>query len=51
MFSGISTLRHLQATYLKFAEKVDMLILILRAKVNNDRTKDNGCTECTEMEI
>ena len=50
MFSGTSKLRRPQATHLKSAENVDILIQIICAKVNNDRTKDNRCTECTEIE-
>ena len=38
------------ATFLKFAEYVDMLIQIIYAKFKNDRTKDNGYTGCKKME-
>ena len=41
-FSGASNLRRLQATYLKFAEYVDILMQIIYAKLKEGRTKDNG---------
>ena len=37
LFSGVSNLRILQATYLKFAEYVDIVKQIIYAKFNNDR--------------
>ena len=50
MFSGASNSRSLQATYLKFAEYVDILVQIIYAKFKNDRTKNSGDTGCMKME-
>ena len=49
-FSGVSNLRSLQATDLKFAEYVEISVQIIYTKFKNDRTKDNGYTGCTKME-
>ena len=49
-FSSASNLRCLQATYMKFAEYIDILIQIIYAKVKNNRAKDNRDTRCTNME-
>ena len=50
MFPGTSNLRSLQATYMKFAEHVDIWVQIIYAKFKNDRAKDNGDTRCMKME-
>ena len=42
LFSGASNLRSVQATYLKCAEYIDILVCIIHVKFKNDRTKDNG---------
>ena len=45
-----SNLSSFQATYLKFAEYVDIVVQIIYAKFKNYRSKDNGYTGCTKME-
>ena len=50
MFSGASILRSLQATYLRFAEYVDILEQIISTTFKNDRAKDSEYTGCTKME-
>ena len=43
-------MRTVQATYLKFAEYVDILVHIIYIKFQNDRTKDNRYTGSMKIE-
>ena len=43
-------MRSLQATYLKFAECVDILVQVIYTKFKHDRVKDRGDIGCTKME-